>query len=407
MNRHEQYDVNILLPIAGKAQRFIDKGFTTPKPLLPIDGEPMIKRALASLITDSTIKCRLIFIVREEHCVNHDIINTLKYLFSEYDTDFIIENTPPQGTLSSCLKAYELVDDDTPLVIYTPDVEFVSDFDIKRDFVDTHLDGMLLTFKANSPDHSYVLTDHNGYVIETAEKIVISSDAIVGVYGYRSGKLFVKHAKHMIDLNLRVKNEFYVAPMYNLLIEDGLKIGTFKVDKMYVLGTPDDVAFYEKYVLNSSVVNQIAVCCDHSGFTVKERLRSIIDMHNIKCIDFGSYTITDSDHYDSLKPCIQFVKSNRNTVGIGICHTGQGFNIPANKVAGIRSVLISDSYSAMMGKRHNAANFFSISARDVQNQIHGYQILERIVSEILKHTFDGGRHATRIQRIMHDDLFIE
>ena len=88
----------------------------------------------------------------------------------------------------------------------------------------------MLTFKSNNPAYSYAEIDSQNNVLKTAEKEVISQNAAVGVYGYKKGSDFVKYAEKMIKENLRTKNEFYVCPLYNLMIKDGMKITTRKVE---------------------------------------------------------------------------------------------------------------------------------------------------------------------------------
>ncbi len=393
--------INILMPVAGQAKRFVDCGYQQPKPLIPVTGVPMIKLALQSLIKkDDISNYRLTFVVRDDHCAKFDINNTLRHLFKGWVVDTAIVDHVTQGTLCSCLIARPYINPKEPLIIYTPDVCFNSDFEIQRDFIDTDNDGMLLTFKANSPDHSYVAVDQNGVATKTAEKVVISNDAIVGVYGFRTGQMFLDCADHAIKTNLKTNNEFYVAPIYNKMINDGKRVGLYRVPQMYVLGTPEDLMFYETYVARYSPVLKIAVCCDHSGFALKEQLCVTLAKMGIECVDFGTYSNKDSDHYDSLKPCVEYLLTNSNVIGIGVCNTGQGFNIAANKVKGIRSALVTNSWSAEMGRRHNAANFFALPASLVSSS-H----LEHIVSAIVNNCFDGGRHATRIRRISNDPLF--
>lgn len=391
---------NIIIPIAGHARRFVEKGFDLPKPLLPVNGIPMIQLAIQSLLPTQSTDYKLIFVVREEHCVNHDIINALRYFFSGFATEFVTLDHDTKGTLCSCLEAKPFIDLEAPLIIYTPDICFHGKFDIQRDFIDTNLGGLLVTFKANSPDHSYVATDESGLATETAEKKVISGDAAIGVYCYRSGKIFLDYAEKTINNNITTNNEFYVAPMYNLLIADKLKIGIHRIDKMYVLGTPEDLDFYENFVAKYDTITRLAICCDHSGFKLKEALRRVLDAQRIQYSDFGAYSIADSDHYDFLKPCAEYLIHATQTLGIAFCHTGQGFNIAANKVRGLRSVLVSDVYTAEMGRRHNSANFFSIASRSVAEET-----LPDIVAAILNSSFDGGRHATRIQKFIRDPGF--
>jgi RpiB/LacA/LacB family sugar-phosphate isomerase len=301
--------------------------------------------------------------------------------------------------LCSCLIARDLIPLDEPLIIYTPDVWYQADFSPSA-FAASGLDGVLLTFKANSPAHSYVTVNADGLATKTAEKVVISQDALVGVYGYRTGRDFLKYADQAIESGFTVKGEFYVAPMYNHLIADGLKVGISRTDKMHVLGTPEDLKFYMQHVVRLHGPITIALCCDHSGFDLKERVAHELRHLGIEYTDFGSYSNTDSDHYDSLKPCVEHVLATHNCIGIGVCFTGQGFNIAANKVAGIRAALVHDCYTVEMGRRHNAANFFAFPARAELED------LDDMLRVMTAHSFDGGRHATRIRRIASDHLFI-
>lgn len=393
--------INILLPIAGKAKRFTDLGYSIPKPLIPVTGVPMIKLAVDSLLPNANpADYRLIFVVRDDHCATYDIGGALRNLFKGWAIEIATVDRVTQGTLCSCLIARDLIPLDEPLIVFTPDICFETDLDLNKNFIDAGLDGLLLTFKANSADHSYVAINEDGLATKTAEKVVISNDAMVGVYGYRTGAMFLECADKTIADDIKVNNEFYVAPMFNLLIGAGKKIGIHRAEKVYVLGTPEDLEFYEAHVAKYSSINKFAVCCDHSGFELKEQLLATMRKMDVDFIDFGTYSDKDSDHYDSLKPCAEYLLNSTQTIGIGICCTGQGFNIAANKIKRVRSVLIHDPHTAEMGRRHNAANFFCLPARSVDPAQ-----LEAIVKAIINNSFDGGRHATRIRRISNDTMF--
>lgn len=397
--------INVILPIAGLAQRFVDRGYELPKPLIVVDGEPMIKSAVDCLLDGyDGNDIRLIFVVRDAHVESHKIGDRLAEIFPNRKVETVVTNGLTRGTLCSCLLAEHLVDNDDPLIIYTPDVNYKLAPGAPNiiEQVGACQDGLLLTFKANSKDHSYVIID-NGVATKTAEKVVISNDALVGVYCYKAGKNFVKYAQQTVADNITVNNEFYVAPMFNLMIEDGLKINTHRVDKMYVLGTPQDLEFYQKTVARFKGEIEFAVCADHSGYGVKEVVRDILAEHGIKCTDFGPFTVKDSDHYDTLRPCVEYLLATPNCFGIASCQTGQGFNIAANKVTGIRSAIVYDTYTAEMARRHNAANFFCLPSREVADYDH----IEKIISTICDNSFDGGRHATRISKIENDALFIK
>jgi RpiB/LacA/LacB family sugar-phosphate isomerase len=392
--------INILMPVAGLAKRFVDNGFGLPKPLIPVSGTPMIKLAVQSLVKDCDPKnYRLIFVVREDHCVNHDIAGALKNLFPEWEVAISVVNHVTQGTLCSCLIARDQIPLDEPLIVYTPDVCYESNFRPEH-FVQSGLDGLLLTFKANSPDHSYVTVDDDGIATRTAEKVVISNDAIVGVYCYKTGGMFLKYADEAIESGIKINNEFYVSPMYNLLIRDKLQVGIHRIEKMHVLGTPEDLQFYEAHVSRYRQITKFALCSDHSGFVLKEKLGRLLQTMGIDFVDFGAYSDKDSDHYDSLRPCVDYLSNVDGVIAIAICSTGQGFNIAANKAKGIRSALVNSPYTAEMARRHNAANFFCLPAMSVHEES-----LESIIKAIITYSFDGGRHATRIRRIDHDPIF--
>ena len=111
---------------------------------------------------------------------------------------------------------------------------------------ETNADGGILTFKATHPKWSFAKVDDTGLVTEVAEKNPISDNATVGIYYWKRGSDFVKYAEQMIKRDIRVNNEFYVCPVFNQAIEDGLEIRTKEIpsDGMWGLGTPEDLKHY-------------------------------------------------------------------------------------------------------------------------------------------------------------------
>ena len=233
---------NLLLPIAGRAQRFLDKGYTMPKPLIMSKDRHIIDWSMSSI---DTSECNVIFAVRLEHINNFSIDDILRKKFGD-DIKIVVIDRVTDGSVSTCLLAKEYIDNDLPLIIYTPDVYFENQFAPSE--IPKYVDGFLLTFKANSPAHSYVELDENGMAVRTAEKEVISQNAAVGVYYYKTGKMFIKYAEEMISQNIRTKGEFYICPMYNQMIRDGLKVKIHQVEKMHVLGTPPELEFFVEHV---------------------------------------------------------------------------------------------------------------------------------------------------------------
>lgn len=377
---------NVLLPIAGKAQRFLDQGYTVPKPLILAKTKQVIDWAMESIDYEN---CNLIFAVRLEHIHNYSIDEILKNKFGN-NVKIVVVDHDTDGSVSTCMLAEEHINNDLPLIIYTPDVYFQDTF--KPSEIDENLDGLILTFKANSPAHSYVALDENGFATRTAEKQVISSDAAVGVYYFKKGSIFVNYAKELIAKKIKTKNEFYICPMYNLLIRDGLKTKIQQVEKMHVLGTPEELEFFVDKVAPRFGDIPIGLCSDHSGYKTKETAKQILDSLNIKYIDFGCHVEKNTDYNHFVIQATDALKNKNCNFVLGFCRTGQGVNMLANKQKGTRAALIYDNYSAEMAVRHNCANFFSIPAKNTH-----YDQLNEIINIIKSNSFDGGRHTTRIK----------
>ena len=381
---------NILVPMAGLGSRFIKEGFKVPKQLINIKDKHLIDISLDCLDYEG---CNLIFVVRDETVYNFHMDELLRKKFGD-DVKIVVLDKLTDGSVCSCLYAEEYIDNDAPLVIHTLDIEFEPVFN-PHIMSDLNGDGLILTFKSNSTNYSYAKVEGiDGHVTETAEKKAISSNACVGIYGFKRGSDFCKYAREMIDRDLRTKNEFYISPLYNLLIEDGKKILTEPVDKMHIFGTPDEFHFYKDNVIRRIGDKPIAVCSDHSGFKAKETFKKVLEDNGYEYIDFVTILYKDCDYRDYIAQAVKSIGERDCDYGFGFCRTGQGVNICANKYKGIRSALIYDNFSMEMAVRHNCANFFAIPSREID-----YEILDRYLYLCANHTFDGGRHQIRIQEL--------
>jgi RpiB/LacA/LacB family sugar-phosphate isomerase len=378
---------NLLLPIAGRAQRFLDKGYTMPKPLIMSKDKHIIDWSMSSI---DTSECNIIFAVRLEHINNFSIDDILRDKFGD-DIKIVVIDRVTDGSVSTCLLAKDHINNDLPLIIYTPDVYFENVFSPSS--IPEELDGHLLTFKANSPAHSYVELDESGMALRTAEKEVISQNAAVGVYYYKTGRMFVEYAEEMISKNIRTKGEFYICPMYNLMIRDGAKVGIHQVEKMHVLGTPPELEFFVEHVTARFGQKPVALCCDHSGFRMKEIAKKLLIKNDVPFIDFGTYKNRDCDYNEYVVAAVGSMQNKVSDFGMGFCRTGQGVNILANHLPGVRSALVIDEYTAEYAIRHNCANFFTVPEKYVSEDM-----LDRMIKIWKETTFDGGRHMTRMKK---------
>jgi dTDP-glucose pyrophosphorylase len=228
--------LNVLIPMAGAGSRFAQAGYTFPKPLIEVHGKPMIQTVVENL----NIEANYIFICQQEH---YDKYN-LKYLLNLIapDCKIVLVDGVTEGAACTTLLAKEFIDNDQPLVMANSDqfIEWNSNECMYAFNADT-IDGGILTFNASHPKWSYAKLNDEGFVSEVAEKKVISNHATVGVYFWKKGSDYVKYAEQMIDKDIRVNNEFYVCPVFNQAIEDGKKIRVKNVERMWGIGTPEDL----------------------------------------------------------------------------------------------------------------------------------------------------------------------
>ncbi len=231
--------MNVLIPMAGAGSRFQQAGYTFPKPLIDVEGKPMIQVVVDNLNIEATY----IYVVQKEHRVKYNLDTLLNLITPNckiVEVDGITE-----GAACTTLLAKEFIDNDDPLVMANSD-QFVqwdsNEFMYKM--IEQKVDGGILTFTATHPKWSFVKVNEYGYVTEVAEKNPISDIATVGIYYWSKGRDYVKYAEQMIDKNIRTNNEFYTCPTFNEAIGDGKKIKTFNIEKMWGLGTPEDLKYF-------------------------------------------------------------------------------------------------------------------------------------------------------------------
>ncbi len=238
--------LNIVLPIAGRGSRFASAGYTLPKPLIPVRNKPMIEVVVNNIKPKRSH--RFIFLALKEHLDGFDLKNVL--LRIAHDCSIIPVSQVTEGAACTVLLAREFIDGDSPLMVANSDQWVDIDISDYLDALDNkQADGLIMTMCANDPKWSYVGLDEAGYVNRVVEKEVISNEATVGIYNYRRGCDYVRAAEQMIAKNLRVNNEFYVAPAYNEMIGWGARIAIYNVGQeyngMYGLGIPSDLKKFE------------------------------------------------------------------------------------------------------------------------------------------------------------------
>jgi hypothetical protein len=231
--------MNVLVPMAGAGSRFVQAGYTFPKPLIEIDGKPMIQVVVENL----NIEAHYIFLVQKEHYEKYNLQYLLNLIAP--GCDIVQVDGITDGAARTTLLAKEFIDRDEPLLIANSDqyVEWNSN-ECLYAFSADGIDAGIVTFEATHPKWSYARVGKDGFVSEVAEKKPISNEATVGIYFWKKGSDYVKYAEQMIAKDIRTNNEFYVCPVFNEAIGDSKRARIKRVDHMWGIGTPEDLNYF-------------------------------------------------------------------------------------------------------------------------------------------------------------------
>lgn len=235
----KESNLNVLIPMAGAGSRFAEAGYSFPKPLIDVSDKPMIQAVVDNLAIDATYT----YIVQKSHFEKYN----LGYLLNAItpNCNIVQVDGVTDGAAVTCLLAKEFINTEDPLVMANSDQ--IVDWNSREFLYEMHsknADGGIATFKSTHPKWSYAKVNELGLVTEVAEKKPISDNATVGIYYWKHGSDFVKYAEQMIKKDIRVNGEFYTCPVFNEAIQDGKRIHTTDVKKMWGIGTPEDLNNY-------------------------------------------------------------------------------------------------------------------------------------------------------------------
>jgi ribose 5-phosphate isomerase B len=139
---------------------------------------------------------------------------------------------------------------------------------------------------------------------------------------------------------------------------------------------------------------KISLGADHKGYELKERIKKYLTDLGHQVTDFGTHSTESVDYPDFGFKVAESVAKAQSDFGIVFCWTGNGMNMVANKVKGIRSALCLNEEMAKLARAHNNANVLALSSKFVSEEL-----AKRILDAWLSTEFEGGRHAKRLEKI--------
>lgn len=230
--------------MGGLGQRFRDAGVDTPKPLIDVNGTPMFKKALASYDAYPGEK-RHIFVIRKDTDDQYRLGDQIKEILPDAKIKILDHST--RGAVETCMTAEEFIDPHLPLVIMDCDIAFDAGnyFELISESIETgKYDGLLLSFDSDQQRYSYAEINENNIVNRTAEKVVISNNALMGAYFFTQARSFIDASRQLMNNAISESmKEYYVSLIYNILIETGKRFGLAK-GTFYCFGTPEELAAY-------------------------------------------------------------------------------------------------------------------------------------------------------------------
>jgi dTDP-glucose pyrophosphorylase len=237
--------LQILMPMGGLGLRFKNAGYAVPKPLIPVLGIPMFERAINTFDRYEGDKTYIV-VVRQDTNLEYNLANKILQICPDAKIVILDHNT--EGAVETCLYAETHIDPQQPLIIMDCDISFDSNeyfLLIQQAIRSRKTDGVLLSFESTDDRYSYAKVDASGMVEETAEKVAISNNALMGAYFFTRASDFIVAGHELMTKQLSsAMKEYYISLVFNIMLEKGKKIALAK-GVFYCFGTPEELQAYE------------------------------------------------------------------------------------------------------------------------------------------------------------------
>lgn len=244
---------HLVIPMSGLGKRFVEAGYSVPKPLIVVDGKPMIQHVVELFPgVDKTT-----FIVNDKHMQE---TNMQEILHGISPSAKIIEVGvgSKKGPVDVVLSAQnEITDDEEVIVSYC---DYGTKWNYKsflQDARTSNADGSIACYRGFHPhmlgkDNYAFAKERNKILLEIKEKEPFTNDkmseyASNGTYYFKNGAILKKYFQKMLRNGKSINNEYYVSLVYNFLIEDSLRVNIFEIEKMLQWGTPYDLETYNSW----------------------------------------------------------------------------------------------------------------------------------------------------------------
>jgi len=244
--------VQVVIPMSGAGSRFARAGYCDPKPLIPVDGRPMIEHVIRMFpgVAD------FIFVCSRVHLETTPLESVLR---RSAPASRIVPIEPHKlGPVYATLQAESLIDPSEPVIVNYCDFAVGWDFaDFRHTMEQFRPAGALTAYRGFHPHtlgpNLYAYMRHrNNRLLEIREKTCFTSDrmneyASSGTYYFRSGALLRHYYREALSRGLSTNGEFYASMPYNLMVENGEPVYIYELEHFLQWGTPEDLEEYQNW----------------------------------------------------------------------------------------------------------------------------------------------------------------
>ncbi|QDU73665.1 Bifunctional protein GlmU [Bremerella volcania] len=246
--------MNIIVPMAGAGSRFSSAGYTLPKPLIPVDGLPMVVRAIGDLPSAE----RIIFLVHRDHVAEHQIDQVLRSHFS--DCEIVVVPGLTEGQACTVRLAAEAFSEDTDVLVAACDNTHVYDEEVFIEKATSgQWDGLIWTYRGDNrvlpkpTSYGWVATDQEDQQVthvsckKPISEHLLSDHVVSGFFWFQSAYQLFDAIDALVASDERINNEFYLDVVPNRMISTGNRFDTFEVEKYIGWGTPEELRDYQRW----------------------------------------------------------------------------------------------------------------------------------------------------------------
>ncbi len=293
--------MQIIIPMSGRGDRFLKAGYRTPKPLIEVEGKPMIEHVVGLFPGEA----HFLFITNKRHMESTGMESVLRRIAP--GCRIVAVEPAKLGPVYAVLQAEEFIMDGEPAIVNYCDFSAKWDYAHFKNFVrQTRCDGCIPSYRGFHPHslgsthYAYMRTDAEGKMLEIREKEAFTDNrlqeyASAGTYYFSKGRYIREYFNRLMKNKIGKNGEYYVSLVYNLMNDDGLSTYVYEIEKFLQWGTPEDL---EEYMWWSEAFRLKSTPQERDLGTISSNLQVLMPMA-------GSGSRFANEGYDKPKPLIE------------------------------------------------------------------------------------------------------